>query len=242
MLATAFSSRHYLPLLFRTQKNKVWAYIDVLSITNRLGESVCDGLLGMHALSGCDSTSKFAGHGKKAAWKLMENEEFCTAMKRLGDRFEPDNQTLKEVERSVCQLYNFGQFTNNNQVRCAKWNRQTTDVTKLPPCHDSVVLHIKRANYQTAVWKRALMREMNAPSPHGNGWIVNRNDITISWMSQPYAPPQVLDIVKCSCKAILPCSTKKCRCRKQGRPCMVICESNDDCCNAEDVEQQSDTD
>ena len=155
----------------------------ILSITNRLGvvfvTLVCDGLLGMHALSGSDSTCRQVWTWQKAVWKLMENEEFCTAMKGLGDSFEPDNQTLK-AERSVFQLYNFGQFTNTNQVRCAKWNRQTTDVTKLPPCHDSVVLHIKWANYQTAVWKRALMREMNAPSTHANGWIVNGNDNNIS--------------------------------------------------------------
>ena len=65
VLATALSSRDYLPPLFRTQKNKVWTYIDVLSMTNRLCESVCDGLPGMHALSGCDSTSKFCWTCKK---------------------------------------------------------------------------------------------------------------------------------------------------------------------------------
>ncbi len=64
------------------------------SIADNLGQSVCDGLLGMHAFSGCDSTSRFDGHGKRTALKLlMQNTEFCQAMKYLGENFDPDDQT-----------------------------------------------------------------------------------------------------------------------------------------------------
>ena len=48
------------------------------SIADNVGQSVFDELRGMHAFSGCDPTSRFAGHGKRPVFKLlMENSEFC---------------------------------------------------------------------------------------------------------------------------------------------------------------------
>jgi hypothetical protein len=243
VLAVSWCCKEKLSLYFRIQKNKAWSYISVASIVDNLGQSVCDGLLGMHAFSGCDSTSRFAGRGKKTVFRLLlENDEFCQAMKSLGEKFDPDAETVKQAEKAICHLYNSAQFSNTNKIRSDKWNRRTTDITKLPPCHDSAILHLRRANYQAAIWKRSLEREMEVPSPHGHGWVVHGCDISILWMSQPRAPSKVLDIVKCSCKSMSPCSTTKCRCRQQGHPCLVVCMCNDDCCNAEDIASSDDSD
>ena len=65
VLSVFLCSKEQLPLLFRAQKNKAWSYINVTNIAENLGPDVCAGLPGMHAFSGCDSTSRFAGHGKK---------------------------------------------------------------------------------------------------------------------------------------------------------------------------------
>ena len=243
VLAVFLCSREQLPLLFRVQKKKAWSYINVTSIADSLGHIVCEGLLGMHAFSGCDSTSRFAGHGKKTAMKLLvDNDEYCQAMQTLGENFEPDAETLTQTEKAICHTYHSAQCSNTNDVRSQKWNRQTTDITKLPPCHDSAILHIKRANYQTAIWKRCMDNEIESPSPHGHGWIVRGGEISISWMTQPRAPSKVLDIVKCSCTSTTPCSTTRCRCRQQGRLCMVVCMCSDDCCNTDDVASSDDSD
>ena len=178
----------------------------------------------MHAFGGSDSTSQFAGRGKKTTMKLLlENPKFLDAMCSLGTEFVPTHNTLQQAESAICIMYSGAQYTNTNDVRNYKWNRSTKDITKLPPCHDSAVLHIRRANYQAAVWRRCLLADMNAPSPHGHGWTVSETDISIVWMTQPRAPESILNSMKCRCKSSLPCSTKRCGCRHRGVACTDLC-------------------
>ena len=42
---------------------------------------------------------------------------------------------------------------------------------------------------------------------------------------QPAPPPEILEVVRCSCKK--DCSTKRCTCKKHGLPCTDICG---ECC------------
>ena len=35
---------------------------------------------------------------------------------------------------------------------------------------DELRLHVARANYQAAIWKRSLQQKIDAPSPDGHGW------------------------------------------------------------------------
>ena len=37
----------------------------------------------------------------------------------------------------------------------------------IPPTKDALNLHIKRANYQTFIWKQALNPNFEIPGPHG---------------------------------------------------------------------------
>lgn len=83
-LAVYVCSVNPMPLIFKVQENKAWRYISVTSISRSLGLAVCLGLPGMHAFSGCDTTSRFLGHGNKTAMKsLQENETFRRAMTSL---------------------------------------------------------------------------------------------------------------------------------------------------------------
>ena len=144
----------YFPLIFRVcLHQQAWGYISVTSISRKLDAHVCKGLPDMHAFGVCDSTSQFAGHGKKTTMKLLlENSDFLEAMCSLGSEFVPTENTLQQAERSICIMYNSTQYISTNDVRNSKWNRSAKNITKLPQCHDSAVLHIRRANYQAAIW------------------------------------------------------------------------------------------
>ena len=176
---------------------------------------MCKALPGMHAFGGCDSTSQFAGRGKKTTMKLFNGF--------TRNRFQPNANTLQQAERAICILYSGTQYTSTNDVRNSKWNRTTKDITKLPPCHDSAVLHLRRANYQAAIWRRCLLADMNTPSPHGHGWTVSGKEISIVWMTQPRAPDMILNSVKCQCKSSHACSTKTRGCRQRGFSCTEMC-------------------
>ena len=63
-----------------------------------------------------------------------------------------------------------------------------------------LTLHIMRANYQAAIYKRALEQFGGVPSPHGKGWQVKDGDIDIHWMTLPPAPDSIIEFVNCACK------------------------------------------
>ena len=45
--------------------------MDIKKVTATLGTDVCKALIGMHAYTGCDTVSAFAGKGKAKALKLL---------------------------------------------------------------------------------------------------------------------------------------------------------------------------
>ena len=139
VLAIYVCNQLRISLFFRVLSKKVYRYIDVQSIVAVLGHTVCK------AFSGCDSTSRqFAGHGKKKSMKLLQqSNDFCTSTGLLRQDLTPSS--------AICALYLHPKIREVNMVRNTKWNRPTKDITQLPPCHDSALLHIRRTNYQSAI-------------------------------------------------------------------------------------------
>ena len=48
-------------------------YVDIASIDNVLLRNVCEALSGIHAITGCDTVSSFAGKGKLSAFQFVKN-------------------------------------------------------------------------------------------------------------------------------------------------------------------------
>lgn len=55
-----------------TKKAIVW---DIQQTKRKLGENICHNILFLHAILGCDTTSKVYGHGKGVALKCYEKSE-----------------------------------------------------------------------------------------------------------------------------------------------------------------------
>lgn len=92
-------------ILFRTGTRQRVRFID-LSATSRILGRVSYALVGLHAFTGCDSTSAFAGRGKRRGYKLVkENHSYCEAMAMLGETFDPVDSLVTECEKFVCALY-----------------------------------------------------------------------------------------------------------------------------------------
>ena len=57
------------------------------AVSERLAKPVVYNLLSFHALTGCDSTSSFSGHGKKKCWKIFQNQPLdVNGIGRDGDQ------------------------------------------------------------------------------------------------------------------------------------------------------------
>lgn len=136
-----------------------------------LGREICFVLPGMHALTGCDTTSCFVGKGKLSCFKkLLGNPNAATALGQLGVAFTLGDER-KQLEEFVCHMYG----TDSTLVNEARYNLfcSTAPVERsLPPTQDALLQHMRRCAYQTKIWRSALDPMMNVPS-HSWTWMGN---------------------------------------------------------------------
>lgn len=108
----------------------------------------------MHAFTGFDSVSAFAGKGKAKALKIFRDDvEVKENFSRLG-QLPPDLFT--RIEKFTCDLYS-SRATEVNAAcrelfvpRMARWNPFSYHRAK------TLQKHTLRPNYQAGIWKRCL--------------------------------------------------------------------------------------
>ena len=110
---------------------------------------------------------------------------------------------------------------------------------QLPPCRDALQLHVRRANFQAAVWRMALQATPKLPSPHGHGGLSRMELLAltyIEWTTQLPAPEQLLELISCRCKR--GCQSRQCSCLANGMLCTDACQCSD-CTNSKDADKDS---
>ena len=209
-------------LIYCCGKRERLRYVNMGNLSTILTPEHCKALLGLHALSGCDSVSAFYSKGKKTFFKLLKNNpEYCAPLKSLGEAFEVDVSTRRSIETFICRLY--GEETNSiNEARYKIFcSPSRTSQSNLPPTQDELDLHISRACYQTAIWRRAKETTINAPLPQGHGWHMEKGELKVKWMNQQPAPADVLMDMFCRCKT--GCQSRRCQCIKADLKCTDMC-------------------
>jgi hypothetical protein len=92
VLALYYASELDVQLYLHTGNRQRTRYVDLTQIATRLGEAICDALPGLHALTGCDTTSSFSGRGKVRGLKAMiAYPVHMEALSQLGSSFEVFN-------------------------------------------------------------------------------------------------------------------------------------------------------
>ena len=66
----------------------------------------------MHAFTGYDSTSAFAGQGRKVAFDLITGREWHRAMQLLGTEFAVSDELMSLCEAFVCCMYSLVEQDN----------------------------------------------------------------------------------------------------------------------------------
>ena len=163
-------------------RRKVW--LD--SIT--LSEGQQSALIGFHAFSGNDYISAFFRKGKKQCWDKMVDNENTTIFTELGDTWIISEEQKSGFEKYICQLYG----TKMIHVNDARYkifekkqlkSKQLTDLSLLPPCQRTLILHLKRANYVAKIWKSANTAMIDLPTPAEHGW---DGEGDISWTDEMF--------------------------------------------------------
>ena len=152
ILCLAFSFSFDVQIYQRCVSQMNARYVDIGKIAHAIGQDVCKALPGLHAFTGCDAVSAFAGIGKvKPLKKLLSKQEYQSTFQQLGENWLMSEDLLRQLEAFVCDIYGAKKnISDVNQCRyavfCAK--KGEAESHQLPPCQDSLYKHCRRANYQ----------------------------------------------------------------------------------------------
>ena len=191
--------------LFRANDNNF--YIDnghgnsrkILQINNcKLPIDVQSALVGFHLFTGNDYVSSFFRKGKTMCYSLMtKDKKYLDAFMSLGSQWDVEETTVSILEQYICSLYGRKKCDSVNvarqQIFWERYNKskQIVDLSLLPPCRESLVLHIRRANYVSRLWRLSLVPLVNPPHPSQHGW---NSDLSILWTSVPF-PDDILPLL-----------------------------------------------
>ncbi len=216
--------------------------IPIHRVARSLGDLV-PFVLPLHALTGCDTVSAFRTIGKVRPWNAVKaNPSRYLGIQALGSVIDLADDTLSACSSLISACYGSkaavspGLVEMRYRLFCRKGFSD-----KLPPTPDTFECHVKRANYQTLIWKMALEKEQDVPSPIGNGWLTSEDgNIVPEYTRKDSAPKDILELIMCHCKSAC---TKRCRFVQNNLPCTDACGCVDiDCANKKthNVEQTSD--
>ena len=121
MLCISFAHAIPVPIFQQCVSQHHARYIDISKIGSALGEDVCKALLGLHAFTGCDSVSAFAGIGKVRPLNLLRcKKEFQVMFQDLGEQWSVTEEMYIQLESFVCAMYGVKKGNPDiNQCRCA---------------------------------------------------------------------------------------------------------------------------
>ena len=113
-MSKQFSSR----LLFHTGTGTKVRTIDLQAIRSQIGNDITHALIGLHAITGCDSVSGFYGKGKvKAAKLLFKEQAYQQALGELGMHHEVSDELCAQLGSFVCHLYGQNECADVNEAR-----------------------------------------------------------------------------------------------------------------------------
>ncbi|KAK3743952.1 hypothetical protein QZH41_002713 [Actinostola sp. cb2023] len=143
----------------RSQIRRVW---NLKRTKSALGASVCKNILFLHAILGCDTTSRLHGIGKAAALKKIETDSRFLQQAEIFDR--PAGRVTKEDiivagEKALLSLYNDGSEEKLDSLRYTRFCQKVATGSSfvqpesLPPTSAAAAFHSLRVYYQIQEWK-----------------------------------------------------------------------------------------
>ena len=211
--------------------------LDINQTCTKLG-SKCPQLLGMHALTGCDTTSFPFNKGKESALSVLDAGGFP------GEEDAMRWDLLEVGLPFFCALY--GQKPDT-AMEDARYNLYTKTKARpmlrnLPPNSANLLLHVQRAPLQMTLWKVADQHSPPDIDISNFGWEMKACVLSPCIDPGPTGPPALMDVISCHCRAAGKACAAICSCKKEGLSYTIYClsQSGDECCNPHKRSQQVD--
>ena len=127
------------------------------------------------------------------------------ALAKLGESWDVPEEVFETIGKFTCHMYGQPRFEHVNKLRlhllikkCEKDGRldssKTIDIASLPPCSNTLFQHVKRTNYQVAIWRQALEKLCGTASSN-RAWTVC-GFMEPLWCEGDILPQQLIDIIK----------------------------------------------
>ena len=201
-----------------------------------LGEA-CKGIIGLHALTGCDTVSYTFKKGKSTAYTIFLQYPQI-GLEILGEDVTSENDLMR-LAKTFFSLWYCGKPTTKESLRhyVFRTHRTTPKLPNMPPTDDALKMHVLRAHLQASIWKSADKVEPPVLNVNEYGWQVHGDD-TIPpsplFGVVEMAPQELLKGVACNCIAAPVCSRESCGCRRLGVSCTSYCKCHQLSDNRED--------
>ena len=125
----------------------------------RVNENQRKALIGFHISSGNDYLSAFFWKRKQLCQKnMLEKENFLSNFIELGSSWDISGNLWAGIEKFACHLFSSSKSSVDDsrlQISEKKQlsSKQVIDLSILPPCQRTLMLHLIRVNYVARVWK-----------------------------------------------------------------------------------------
>jgi len=121
--------------------------LDINATCADLGEK-CLQLLGVHALSGCDTVSYPYGKGKISALNTLLTGDFPGLAHELGEVEATHTDLMEAAQTYFCALYcqPSGTSMENAHFKLFTKKKKATKIMALPPTSANLLLHVLQAH------------------------------------------------------------------------------------------------
>ncbi|KAG1682454.1 Organic cation transporter protein [Nymphon striatum] len=184
---------HKKTLYFRSdKKSKEQRVYNINTLKECLGQQLCSQLLFIHAFTGCDTTSRVFGMGKKPFFqKVAKGDE---QLKSCAFAFTKPGQTADTIEQhgnqSMVLLFSGKQTDYLASLRHSVFKKKVVSASsfvapaRLPPTASATKFHSLRAYYQIMTW---LGLESNLDATDW-GWTIEDNQFAPVMTAKNHAP------------------------------------------------------
>ena len=127
---------------------------------------------------------------------MIQEERFIQCLNEFGNTWVLSEEMKMTLELFVCKLFSSKKISVD-EVRLQMFTKKhviqnkVIDLSVLPPCQSSLLLHMDRANYVAALWKHSMHATIDSPEIWDHGWNV---DGSINWVEQVF-PEDVIEII-----------------------------------------------
>ena len=192
-------------------------------VKEQLGNDVCHNLLFIHAILGCDTTSRVYGIGKAPALKKYVNSLYFREQAKVFNSPSTVDDVVVAGENALVSLYGGKPGEKLNGMRyqryCEKLATNSSQIQpqNLPPTSAAARYHSLRVYLQVKQWKG----EDEGMALEDWGWNVTEGQVLPRMTDLPAAPESLLRMIRCSSSP--DCASARCTCGKHGIECSPAC-------------------